>query len=61
MKTFIEFVGEGKVKKVQPDKVRAKSMLSQSLSRINDLKSLPLSEEAASFRFEDAYEAGLHP
>jgi len=57
MKKFKEFVEEGKVKKTAPDIIRAKSMLSQGLARITDLKSLPLKEETASFRFEDAYEA----
>lgn len=57
MKTFKEFVGEGKVKKIQSDKIRAKSMLLQGDSRIADLRSLPINEETASFRFEDAYEA----
>lgn len=57
MKTFKEFVEEGKVKKDQPDKTRAKSMLSQGEARMADLKTLPLNDENAPFRFEDAYEA----
>lgn len=57
MKTLREFIDEGKVKKAQPDKTRAKSMLFQGQARMTDLKSLPLNDENASFRFEDAYEA----
>jgi len=57
MKTFKEFIEEGKVKKTQSDKTRAKSMFSQGDARMSDLKSLPLNSENAPFRFEDAYEA----
>ena len=57
MKSFMELLQDGKIKKVHQDKTRAKSMLAQSIARINDLKSLPLNEENAPFRFEDAYEA----
>ena len=57
MKTFNEFVEEGKVKRITPDRIRAKSMFEQGLFRIKDVKNLPISEETASFRFEDAYES----
>ncbi|HLD42112.1 MAG TPA: HEPN domain-containing protein, partial [archaeon] len=40
-----------------PDKTRAKSMFAQGEARMRDLKSLPINDETAPFRFEDAYEA----
>lgn len=57
MKSFREFVEERKVKKARPDRIRAKSMFTQAINRINDLKTLPINETNAPFRFEDAYES----
>ena len=56
MKSFNEFVKEMKVKKGEPDKAMARSLFEQATNRLSDLKTLPLNEANASFRFEDAYE-----
>ncbi len=56
MKTFKEFVHEGKVHKKSPDPAEARSLFQQAKERYADLQSLPLTEKNSSFRFEDAYE-----
>lgn len=57
MKTFDDCLREGKVQRRSPNPAEARSLLSQSKDRFSDLKNLPLNENNASFRFEDAYEA----
>jgi hypothetical protein len=56
MKTFNEFVKEGKVLKKSTDSAEAKSLMKQAEERLFDLKQLPLKDSNASFRYEDAYE-----
>lgn len=40
-----------------PDPAKARSLMRQARRRIDDVASLPLAEDVAAFRFEDAYEA----
>tara|TARA_Y100000310_G_scaffold313181_1_gene361224 strand:- start:4030 stop:4455 length:426 start_codon:yes stop_codon:yes gene_type:complete len=56
MKKFIDFVNERKVKRKSSDPAEARSLMKQSKNRFKDLKQLPLNNDNASFRFEDAYE-----
>ena len=56
MKAFTDFINEGKVWKQSPDPAEARSLLNQAMARLNDLQSLPLNDNNASFRFESAYE-----
>ncbi len=56
MKTLKEYINNNEVKKGSPDPTEAASLIRQALARLNDLLSLPLSDENASFRFESAYE-----
>ena len=56
MKSFNEYLREGKVLKQSPDQAEAESLFSQAQQRIRDLLVLPLQERNASFRFESAYE-----
>lgn len=56
MKTFVEFIKEGKVVKQSSDSAEARSLFLQAQQRLKDLLSLPLHDENASFRFESAYE-----
>jgi uncharacterized protein (UPF0332 family) len=56
MKAFNEYLKEAKVKKKQSDPAEARSLMQQAKERFADLKTLPLTEQNASFRFEDAYE-----
>lgn len=56
MKSFQEFIKEGKVIKQSPDKAESSSLFKQAEERLADLITLPISERNASFRFEDAYE-----
>ncbi|MFA4887642.1 MAG: hypothetical protein WC595_05495 [Candidatus Nanoarchaeia archaeon] len=56
MKKFEEFIKDGKVVKMTPDYQQANSLFSNAKKRYEDLKSLPLNEENAPFRFESAYE-----
>jgi len=57
MKEFKELVREGKVEKRTPDFAEAESLLQQAKERLNDLLTLSLNEQNASFRFESAYES----
>lgn len=57
MKSFNEYVKERKVRTASPDPAEARSLLEQARARLNDVRSLPLQEKNASFRFEDAYES----
>jgi len=57
MKSFIEYLKEKKVQKQSPDPAEARSLFLQAEARLTDLKSLPIHETNASFRFEAAYEA----
>ena len=57
MKEFIEFTKEGKVIKMRPDPAEARSLFAQSKERLADIKTLPLNERNAPFRFEEGYEA----
>lgn len=56
MKTFREYIKEGKVLKKTADLAEARSLFFQAKERMKDLFNLPLTEINASFRFEDAYE-----
>ncbi len=56
MKSFKEYIIEGKVRKQQGDPSEARSLFRQAEERFLDLKQLPLHENNAPFRFEDAYE-----
>lgn len=56
MKHFQEFISSGKVQKRNIEPAEARSLFSQAQERLADLKTLPLHDKNASFRFEDAYE-----
>lgn len=57
IKTFREYLEEGKAHKVNPNRARAASLLRQADARLRDLERLPIDDESAPFRFESAYEA----
>ncbi|MFH2021383.1 MAG: hypothetical protein ABIJ34_08285 [archaeon] len=57
MRSFEEFLAEGKVVRGVPDPSESGSLKKQAIMRINDLKLLPIGEQNASFRFESAYES----
>ncbi len=57
MKTVDEYKKKGDLRQGTPNKARARSLQEQAKARIKDVEQLPLTEESAPFRFEDAYEA----
>ncbi|MFW6025206.1 MAG: hypothetical protein ACOCRX_02580 [Candidatus Woesearchaeota archaeon] len=56
MKSFQEFVDEGKVKVGSSDPATSISLMKQARIRLKDLLSLSINEETAPLRFESAYE-----
>jgi len=54
---FKEYIENGKVKQSSPDLGQARSLLLQGIERMQDVKSLHISEQNASFRFESTYES----
>ncbi|MBI2147646.1 hypothetical protein HYU19_04175 [Candidatus Woesearchaeota archaeon] len=56
MKTFDEYAKENKVKSGSADPAQARSLFGQSAARLHDVKSLPITDQDASFRFESIYE-----
>lgn len=56
MKSFQDYLKEGKVHKKTIEIAESRSLFSQAKERLTDLEHLPLTAKNASFRFEDGYE-----
>lgn len=57
MKKFEEFVEEGKVRTGQPSPAEADSLSRQAIKRFEqEIKDIEITEDNATFKFEDAYE-----
>ncbi len=52
-----DLIDSGQMKQGSIDIATARSLMKQSELRIADLQTLPISEDTAAFRFENAYEA----
>lgn len=52
----MEYIKENKVKSGSPDPAQARSLFEQSAARLHDVRSLVITDQNASFRFEHIYE-----